>query len=328
MSERDTRAPFFSILLPCHDAEGTLGAAIDAVLTQDLADFELIVVDDGSTDGGAAVAARAAATDSRIVVASHDDNLGCAAARATAASLARGRWVMKIDADDILLPGALSTMARAIAENPGYQIHSATGYKVYPDGSHREALNDPRFLSSCSLDLADLLDDCWIFGGAATIKRETLERVGGFRPAMRCEDWDLWLRALAAGARHHYVPEHIYLYTQGLPGRMNEDPTHSFRSYIHIIEDLIASGTLDEEHAAIARDSVERFRARIAELEETGTTVAEYTDAQARAFKERVYRLFGKRRGDRAILAANRFKGVVRPLRVALARRRRERDAR
>lgn len=323
-----SRTPRFSVVMPYFDSRPTLLRAIESALGQTFGDFELILVDDGSTDGSADIARAAAARDGRVVLLAHPVNRGCAAARGTGASAARGEFVTKMDADDVLERQALEVLARTIADEPGFDIYSATGYKVYPDGSRREALNDPRFFEPCSLDLDDLLDDCWIFGGAATIRRDTLERVGGFRPEMRCEDWDLWLRALAAGATHRYVPEHIYLYSMDLPGRMNEHPERSFRSYLVILDDLIGSGVISGSHARVAERSKEKFRKRIAQLEESGVTDAEFTDAQARRFKQWAYRTFGEAGGRVAIKAADKVKWVVKPLRLAAARRHRRRSMR
>lgn len=315
--------PRFSLVMPAYNAGTTLGRAIDSVLAQTYECWELIVIDDGSTDDTLAIVRAYEQKDTRIRVIAQA-NAGCADARQAGAKAARGEFVTKVDADDALTPDALEVLSAAIDAEPGYDIYSATGYKVFPDGSRREALNDPKFLRPLSLTLDDLIEDCWIFGGAASIRRDTLERVGGFRPQMRCEDYDLWLRALAAGATHRYIPAHIYLYTMGLAGRMNEDPVPSFLSYIEILEDLSASGTFEERERRLAQASIGRFRERVRQLEETGDTVADYTDAQARRFKEGVYRILGKRAGDTAILAANRVKWLVEPVRIAFARRARE----
>lgn len=313
-------APRFSLVMPAYNAAATLGRAIDSVLAQEYCEFELIVVDDGSADDTLAIAHGYERTDPRVrvIVQAH---AGCAGARQAGAAAARGEFVTKVDADDTLTPDALAVLSAAIDEEPDYDIYSATGYKVYPDGTCREALNDPKFLRPLSLVLDDLIEDCWIFGGAASIRRTTLERVGGFRAQMRCEDYDLWLRSLAAGATHRYVPAHIYRYSMGLAGRMNEDPIPSFLSYIEILQDLSGDGTFGEREKALAEKSIARFRERIRQLEEDGTTLAEYTDAQARRFKAGVYRVFGKRAGDVVIRVADRVKRVVEPLRIALAKR-------
>ena len=315
-----TGVPRFSLVMPAYNAGTTIGRAIESILAQSYGGWELIIVDDGSTDETGSIAREYAGRDMRIRVV-EQENAGCAAARRTGALVATGDFVTKMDADDALTPDALAVLSTAIDTEPGYDIYSATGYKVYPDGSRREIFGALRYLEPISLTVEDLIDECWIFSGAASIRRKTLERVGGFRADMRCEDYDLWLRALAQGATHRHIPAHIYLYSMGLPGRMNEDPRPSFRSYIEILEDLIARGLFTEEQTALARASIAKFEERIRQIDETGTTDAEFTDAQARRFKAGVTRLLGPRAGLRVLRAADRVKCVVRPVRLAMARR-------
>jgi len=323
---RGQDAPRFSLVMPAYNASATIGRAIESVLAQTYPGWELIVVDDGSADRTGDIAQAHATRDPRIRVLSQA-NAGCAAARRTGALTATGEFVTKVDADDELTPDALAVLSAAIDAEPEYDIYSAHGYKVYPDGTRREVFGDLRFQQPLSLMLDDLIDDCWIFGGAASIRRETLERIGGFRPEMRCEDYDLWLRALAQGATHLHVPAHIYLWSMDVPGRMNENPERSFRSYIEILEDLIGRGLFNEQQVALARASIAKFEERIRQLEETGTTDAAYTDAQAQRFKDGVSRVFGERVGAWVLRGADRVKWTVKPLRVWLARRRRTRDA-
>lgn len=312
----------FSLVMPAYNAEATISRAIESVIAQDFGRWELIVVDDGSDDATGAIARAYAADDERIRVLSQL-NEGCAAARRAGALAASGEFVTKIDADDYLLPGALGTLSAAIDAEPQFDIYSAHGYREFSDGSRIDVFGDPRFSKPLALSLDDLIEECWIFGGGASIRRLTLERVGGFRGEMRCEDYDLWLRALAAGARHRYVPAHIYVWSMGVPGRMNEDPIPSFHSYIHILEDLIARDVITGSHVDRARDAIAKFAERIRQLEETGTTDADFTNEQARRFKNAVNRAFGERLGGVIILGADRMKWVVKPVRVRIARRRR-----
>lgn len=322
----DAMTPFFSIALPAFNAESTLAASIESVLEQEFSDWELIVVDDGSTDGTLDLARGYAKRDRRISVSSQT-NAGCGAARDAAASKAHGEFVMKHDADDELLPGALTMLHAFIAEHPGYDIYSANGWKLMPDGSRTPYYTSPRFDRVTSLTLDDMLDECWILGGGAVIRRETLERVGGFRH-VRTEDYDLWLRALAAGAAHLYLPERIYLYNYGTPGHMNEDPTLTFRSYIEVFQDLIASGMLTDQQVEHAKRSIRRFESRCEQFARNPVTEARFTTRQAHAFRDAVTRVFGARAAPAVLRLADRVKWVVKPIRIAMARRAQRRCSR
>ena len=319
-------APRFSLVMPAYNASATIGRAIESVLAQTYAGWELIVVDDGSADDTGDIAQAYAIRDRRIRVLSQA-NAGSPAARREGALHARGEFVTRMDADDELTVDALARLSSAIDAEPDFDIYSVHGYKVYTDGSRREIFGDLRFQRLLSLTIEDLIDDCWIFSGAASIRRDVLERLGGFRPDRRAEDYDLWVRALAQGAAHLHVPAHAYLWYMDVPGHVTENPVPSFRSYISSLQDLIGEGVLTDAQVALAHASIANFEERIRQLEETGTTDAAYTDAQAQRFKEGVTRVFGARLGAWVLRGAERAKWMVKPVRVWLARRRRARDA-
>ncbi len=101
-----------SIIVPVYNALPFLDECIDSIRSQDFTDWELMLVDDGSTDGSGSVCDRAAEADARIRVL-HIDNGGQARARNHGLDLAVGRYITFVDADDRLLPGALRTMIEA-----------------------------------------------------------------------------------------------------------------------------------------------------------------------------------------------------------------------
>ena len=105
-----------TIIIATYNREHTLGRVIDSVLAQDLADWELIVVDDGSEDGSAALVEHYA--DPRIRLVRHDTNKGVTAAKNTGLDHIRGDWFTTIDSDDEMVPDALSVMVSA-AERTG-----------------------------------------------------------------------------------------------------------------------------------------------------------------------------------------------------------------
>lgn len=101
-----------SVIVPCYNAQRYLAPCLDAVLAQSVADFEVLLIDDGSTDGTAAIAARYAMRDARVRV-FRQSNAGVSAARNLGLSHARGEWVTFVDSDDLLTPDALAVMLAA-----------------------------------------------------------------------------------------------------------------------------------------------------------------------------------------------------------------------
>jgi len=100
--------PYFSIIIPMHNRERFIARALDSCFNQDFQDYEIVVVDDGSTDGS--VTRVQEYPDSRLTLLRHPVNRGVGPARNTGADAARGEWLIFLDSDDELLPGALSTM--------------------------------------------------------------------------------------------------------------------------------------------------------------------------------------------------------------------------
>lgn len=116
--------PRVSVIMPVHNGERFIAEAIDSVLAQTLQDWELIVVDDGSTDGTPQILAEFG--DPRVTVI-HQENRGAAAARNAALDLATGEYIGLLDADDLYLPNALEDMVDFLSARQDFDV-------VYSDG--------------------------------------------------------------------------------------------------------------------------------------------------------------------------------------------------
>jgi hypothetical protein len=108
--------PSFSVLVTVYNRAPDIGRCVRSCLAQTFSDFEIVVVDDASTDGTAA--ALAALDDARVRVVRHDRNRGISPARATAVGHARGEWLVIVDSDWVLFPHALARLRELIAELP------------------------------------------------------------------------------------------------------------------------------------------------------------------------------------------------------------------
>ena len=126
--------PFFSIVIPTYNRAGLIGPTIDSVLTQTFAEFEILVVDDGSTDHTAAVVR--AYTDSRLhYLPKINEERG--AARNYGLARARGKYVLFLDSDDLFHPGHLATLHAAILAQAQQPNFIATKYDFARDGERR-----------------------------------------------------------------------------------------------------------------------------------------------------------------------------------------------
>src|SRR5450432_1477986 len=125
------RVPRFSIVIPAYNREREVRRAVESCLAQDFTDYEVVVVDDGSTDRTGEVVESIG--DTRVRRVRHSTNRGHGPARNTGVRAASGEWVVMLDSDDELVSGALSRMAQRIAADQSNVERHGFLY-VYPDG--------------------------------------------------------------------------------------------------------------------------------------------------------------------------------------------------
>ncbi|MBM2821665.1 MAG: hypothetical protein HW413_411, partial [Thermoleophilia bacterium] len=189
-------APLVSVLLAVHNGEPYLRTALESVVRQTMTDLELIVVDDASTD--ATPDAIAAIDDPRLRVLRNDEQLGLATALNRGLDEARGRYVARLDADDVALPRRLERQVARIRATPGTVILGSSVCAIDDDGTPGPVHAMPATPAAIRWHL---LFSSPFFHPTVLLDRERLER-GGFRydPSfLESEDYDLWARVLASG---------------------------------------------------------------------------------------------------------------------------------
>jgi Glycosyl transferase family 2 len=252
-----TPQPTFTVVMPAYNAASTIGAAIRSVLAQTRRDFELVVVDDGSTDA-TAERIRPFETDRRVRVV-RQPNAGLGGARNAAIAHARGRYVSLLDSDDLWLPCYLEVMGKALDEVPAASMAYADAW-VLDDSTRRIArakalaLQDPP--EAPPIDpgafMTMLLDRNFIWVGV-TLRRSVFEALGPFRIDLQgVEDHEMWLRLLADGRRIVYVPRFLALYRQRV-GQMSLDPLVMTRSHQAMYRLVAETYDLTDEQRAVAR---------------------------------------------------------------------------
>ena len=181
-------SPTVSVIIPTFNRWPWVGEAIESVLAQSFADFELIVVDDGSTDDTARELAK---FGSRLRLL-RQPNRGVSAARNLAVRHGRGSYLAFLDSDDLWLPEKLAVQTSFMEQNPAVQICQTeeiwirNGIRVNPKAKHRKPSGEIFFPS---------LKLCLVSPSAVMLTRKLFERVGGFDENFPvCEDYDLWLR--------------------------------------------------------------------------------------------------------------------------------------
>ncbi len=210
------KQPKVSIITPTYNRAYILKNAIDSIVAQTFDDWELIVMDDGSTDNTKELVESIG--DERIVY-KRQDNAGPAAARNRAVGLARGEWVVYLDSDNELLPAYLETMLEHFARHPGALYGIPQGnytFELYKDGKLIDLVDKsgqfPETLSIRDIFRRKLHFDLNGFMHARKIFGNGIEFDAGLHGM---EDWDL---VMQVGERYpdgfHYVPKVLYSYHQ------------------------------------------------------------------------------------------------------------------
>ena len=177
-----------SVVIPTYNRVTFLKAAIDSVLAQTFRGFELIVVDDGSTDGTPKLLS-SYGYKIRVIP---QANQGPSAARNRGIEAAKGKWIAFLDSDDVWKPDKLKKQAQFITDHPDTKICQTeevwirNGKRVNPRKKHE--MHSGWIYEKC-------LPLCIVSPSSVMIHQEVFEKVGLFDETMpACEDYDLWLR--------------------------------------------------------------------------------------------------------------------------------------
>lgn len=204
MKEGVDKSPNISVILPVYNAEKYISEAVESILAQTLPDFELILIDDGSTDGSGAILDSYAERDTRIRV-YHQSQCGLVAALNGGIDLARGEWIARMDADDIALPNRFAVQVKQLRDAGA----DFCGGAVACFGDGRPVWRYPEIHEECGVRL--LFDVP--FAHPAVIGRRSAFQALRYDPAcIGGEDYDLWQRAWAARYRFTNVREVVLRY--------------------------------------------------------------------------------------------------------------------
>ena len=266
--------------MPCYNVETTIDETLQSLISQTLGRFEIIAVDDGSTDATLAILEDWAARDARINILAQAHtgiipalNAGLAACRATI--------VARMDADDRAHPERLARQVEALERDPGLAVCASLvegfpeeqvreGFRIYIDWLNRlvshEAITREIFIES---PLAH---------PSVAFRKRWVEKVGGYQEHDWPEDYDLWLRLHLAGARFGKVPE-ILLYWREHEQRLTRtDSRYSVENFIRAKAHYLMKGPLADRDGVIVWGAGQMGRRLAKHLDREGAPLAAFID--------------------------------------------------
>ena len=243
--------PRVSVIIPTYNRAALVKEAVASVLAQTYRDFELLVVDDGSTDG---TLEALAAFGGKIRVLASPDRGGVSAARNAGIAAAQGEWLAFLDSDDLWLPEKLARQMAFMEANSRLllsqteEIWVRRGVKVNPPRTHKKE-GGRIFLRS--------LERCLVSPSAAVLHRRLLDEHGGFDEDLpAAEDYDLWLR-LSWRYDVGLLPEPLIIKRGGhgdqLSGQWGQD-----RWRIMALQKILTEPQLPVSYREAARRTLER----------------------------------------------------------------------
>lgn len=245
--------PAVSVLMPCYNAASTLGEALLSLQHQSLSDFEVIAVDDGSSDTTPAILQEWAALDPRFKVIS-TPHQGIISALNAGLEACQAPYLARMDADDRSHPERLACQLQFLEEQPQVGVLGCLvagfpkdqvrqGFQIYID-----------WLNSLLAD-ADIRREIFVESPlvhpSVMLRRALLLQVGGYQEHGWPEDYDLWMRLYLAGAVFAKVPSTLLEWRE-YPGRLTrQDSRYSLENFLRLKAHYLAHGPLVDRDAIL-----------------------------------------------------------------------------
>jgi glycosyltransferase involved in cell wall biosynthesis len=267
-------SPRFSAVIPAYNATATLTASVESALAQTLADLEVVIVDDGSTDGTLELA-RSFERDRRVSVVTQE-NRGLAGARNTGIANSHGEYVGFLDSDDLWMPNFATEMTAALDADPGAGFAYTDGWALDEVSRRirrstvmvrsRPPMPPPR---EADAFLRELIKRNFIIA-EGTIRRSALDKVGGYDEDLRAvEDYELWLRLIANGYRA-VRPPGLLVVRRDHQTSMSKDAQRMYEAHRQAYQRVIDRHPAPQGIKAAARERIREIDRLIASEEGDG----------------------------------------------------------
>ncbi|HUF76073.1 MAG TPA: glycosyltransferase [Longimicrobiales bacterium] len=286
-----TTAPLVSVLLPVRDGAAYLDEAIASLEDQTLADFEVVAVDDGSTDATAELLAAWARRDRRVRVV-RQPPAGIVAALERARSEARAPWLARMDADDISEPTRLAAQLALMERDPSL-VACGCAVTYFPEDRVREgALRYQEWINAAVTpeEIArEMFVECPLAHPTFFLSASAVDAVGGYRDPGWPEDYDLVLRLWAAGGRLGKVPEPLLRWREG-PDRLSRiDPRYGPEAFLACKVHHLRTALLDGRDGVVVWGAGPVGKAAARALLGTGVAVRAFVELDPRKIGQEIH---------------------------------------
>tara|TARA_B100000809_G_scaffold211332_1_gene214946 strand:+ start:5120 stop:6136 length:1017 start_codon:yes stop_codon:yes gene_type:complete len=243
--------PLVSILLPVFNGAATLGEALDSVEAQTMGDFEIVVVDDGSTDDTPVVLARHNPARLRVISSPH---VGLLQALNRGLSACRAPFIARLDADDICQPERLERQLAVMEQEPDVGV-CGTQVEAFPVADVAEGFRIYVQWQNALLTDEDICREIFIESPiahpSAMLRRHELIQLGAYQERGWAEDYDLWLRYHAAGRRFAKVAAPLVRWREHGERATRTDSRYSIENFLRAKSHYLSRGPLASREGLI-----------------------------------------------------------------------------
>jgi glycosyltransferase involved in cell wall biosynthesis len=276
-------SPSVSVLLPCHNCAPTLPAALDSLLGQTFSRFEILAVNNGSTDQTENILHAYARADQRVKVL-HRKQAGIVAALNHGFQKARGKYIARMDADDISLPNRLQAQVEHMQTHPhagligGLVVHQDSTSTSPGRAAYVQWQNSLITPDECALHR---FVECPLAHPTFMFRRSIFSQLGGYRHGPFPEDYELVLRWAEAGVELGKVPEPILIW-RDIPERLSRQDPRYFTPGMYLVKSPFLARWLAKNNPhhpwVILLGAGRESRKRAALMEQEGVRIKYYAD--------------------------------------------------
>lgn len=269
--------------MPCYNVEQTLDETMQSLVEQSMTDIEIVVVDDGSTDGTLSILRAWRDRDERVRVLARD-HAGIIPALNAGWNACRGIYIARMDADDLCSPVRLEKQADILDREPTLALVASLvegfpaekmrkGFQIYIDWLN--SLLTPEAIAR------EIFIESPLAHPSIMLRKEWLDRMGGYEEHGWPEDYDLWLRMTLAGARMRKIPE-VLLYWREHPARLTRtDSRYAVEAFLKAKAHYLQLGPLKDRDAVIVWGSGQMGKRLSKYLLREGAPLTAFIDVDA-----------------------------------------------
>jgi glycosyltransferase involved in cell wall biosynthesis len=243
-------SPAVSVVIPFRNAEVTLADCLDSLQAQTFADFEALLIDDGSEDSSTAFVLERTLRDNRLRLIS-PGRIGLITALNLGIAQSRADLIARMDADDIMSPERLKLQRELLLGRPDIAV-AGCQVELFPDDAVRDGYREYiRWQNGC-VDHEDIAGNIYVESVLAhpsvMMRKSAIDEVGGYRDGPFPEDYELWLRLHHAGFRMAKVPRVLLSWrespdrTSRVDGRYSRDAFDRLRARYLAVDPRLRSG--------------------------------------------------------------------------------------